>query len=249
MSLMGIYRDEMRPAGKACGVVNVGQVERWGSMIAGGALLALGLNSRRGGLLMSLVGGSLIYRGFTGHCHGYQALGINTADHNDATAVPAQHGFKAERTITVNKPADELYRYWRNLENLPHIMEHLVSVTAKDSKHSHWVATGPLNSKVEWDAEVITEREGEMISWRSLDGSQVSTAGSVRFESAPNGRGTIVRVSMKYDPPAGKVGALVADFLGSGLERQLDESLRRFKQVMETGESATGQNRSVSHPV
>ena len=221
--------------------INVGETERMASLVAGGALALMGLTrGSLSGLGIAAIGGALAYRGITGHCSLYGALGMSTAHpRGAATGVRAQHGYKIERTLLINRPADELYRFWRNLENLPRIMHHLESVTMTSDRASHWKAKGPLGTSVEWDAEIHNEREGEMIAWRSIEGSQIDTAGSVHFEQAPNGRGTIVRVSMKYDPPMGKVGATIASMLGEGLDHQLDSDLRDFKQLMEAGEVAS----------
>src|SRR5207248_82918 len=156
------------------------------------------------------------------------------------TSVPAGSGCKVEKTITINKPASELYGYWRNLENLPRFMRHLESVTA-DGNRSHWVAKAPLGTSVSWDAEIITERPNELIGWRSLPGSTVDTAGSVHFGQAPGGRGTEVHVTLKYDPPAGKVGATVANWLGEAPEQEIAEDLSTFKRMMEAGEIPTTQ--------
>jgi uncharacterized membrane protein len=169
----------------------------------------------------------------------YGALGMDTAHHNAATAVPAQQGYKVEESVTINRPREELYRYWRDVENLPRVMRHLKSVAPLDERRSRWVARGPLDTSVSWEAEIFNERENEMIAWRSLEGSQVETAGSVHFEALPHNRGTRVRVSLKYNPPAGKVGANIAAVLGDGVESQVREDLRRFKSTMEAGEVAT----------
>jgi uncharacterized membrane protein len=115
-------------------------------------------------------------------------------------------------------------------------MDHLESVVEDGEKRSHWTATGPLGRTVEWDAEIINERPNELIAWRSIPGSDLDTAGSVHFESAGRNRGTIVTVSLKYDPPAGRVGAVAASLLGSGFEQSVDQCLSRFKQIMEAGE-------------
>ena len=143
---------------------------------------------------------------------------------------------KVEKTVTINKSAQDLYRFWHNFENLPRFMKHLAAVRNLGNKRSHWVARGPLGKQVAWDAEIITEEPNRLIAWRSLEGSEVATAGSVHFTPAPGGRGTEVRVEMKYDPPAGKVGALIAKLFGEDPARQIQEDLRRFKQLMETGE-------------
>ncbi len=123
-------------------------------------------------------------------------------------------------------------------------MSHVQEVRVTDPTHSHWIVSGPAGTSVEWDAEVYNEKENELIAWRSLEGADVDNAGSVRFESAPDGRGTLVRVSVKYDPPAGVVGATVAKLFGENPEQQIDEDLRRFKQVMEAGEVVTTEGQS-----
>src|SRR4051812_13137846 len=223
--------------------VNVGQTERWASGLAGGALALYGLTRRTwGGVVLALVGGTLIYRGSTGHCHMYDMLGVNTAGNesdNPLVSVPGGKGIKVEKSVTINKSPEELYRFWRNFENLPRFMNHLESVTTLGEGRSHWVAKAPAGRTVEWDAEIYNEKENELIAWRSLEGADVDNAGSVRFELAADGRGTTVRVTLKYDPPAGKIGSLIAKLFGEEPSQQIEEDLQRFKQVMETGEVAT----------
>jgi uncharacterized membrane protein len=227
--------------------VNVGQTERWISGLAGGALALYGLTRRTwGGAVLALVGGTLIHRGSTGHCYMYQATGFNTAEGTDnpLVSVPAGHGIKVEKSITINRSPEELYRFWRNFENLPRFMNHLESVRTTEGNRSHWVAKAPAGSTVEWDAEIYNEKEGELIAWRSLEGADVDNAGSVRFEPATGGRGTTVRVTLKYDPPGGAIGALFAKLFGEEPSQQIEEDLRRFKQVMEAGEAATTEGQS-----
>ena len=223
--------------------VNVGQVERWASAIGGGALALYGLT--RGslpGVALALVGASLVYRGTTGHCYTYQALGINTASgesENPNVSVRGGHGVKVEKSLTINRSPEELFSFWRNFENLPRVMSHLESVQVTGDNRSHWVAKGPAGTSVEWDAEVYNEKENELIAWRSLEGADVDNAGSVHFRPAPAGRGTELRVVLKYDPPAGVVGAALAKLWGEEPAQQIDEDLRRFKSMMETGEVPT----------
>ena len=225
------------------GDVNVNQTERWISGLAGGALAIYGLTRRTwGGAVLALVGGTLIARGSTGHCYMYDALGVNTAGTetgNPLVSVPAGHGVKVEKSVTVNRPPEEVYRFWRDFQNLPRFMNHLESVSDLGGGRSHWVAKAPAGKTVEWDAEVYNEKENELIAWRSLEGADVDNAGSVRFEPAPEGRGTIVRVTLKYDPPAGKLGSLIAKLWGEEPSQQIEDDLRRFKQVMEAGEIPT----------
>jgi uncharacterized membrane protein len=160
-------------------------------------------------------------------------------------AVPAAPGVSGltdiylERSIAVGKPPEECYRFWRSFENLPRFMHSLEAVHQLDERRSHWVAKGPLATRLEWTAEITADRPGEELAWRSLDDSGAANAGSVRFEPAPAGRGTIVRVSLHYSPLGGALGAGLVKLLGHDPQSRVREDLRRFKQVMETGEIPT----------
>jgi uncharacterized membrane protein len=136
----------------------------------------------------------------------------------------------AKKSVTIQKSPEELYRYWRNLENLPQFMNYLESVKVLDDKRSHWVAKAPINTTVEWDAEIIDEKENQLLVWKSIEGAQVDSVGSVAFISA-NGSGTEVKVTMKYSSPAGVMGTAL--LFGENPQQQLDEDLNRFKQVMD----------------
>lgn len=222
----------------ACPPKNVGEVERYGSLFAGGLLLVNGIQrGRLTGLILTGLGAALIHRGWTGHCTLYDQLGMSTRTSGNGLGVPAQHGFKYERSLTINRPAEELFSFWRQLSNLPRIMQHLESVTETGGGRSHWIAQGPMGVRVEWDAEVHNEDPGRMIAWRSLPGGQVDTAGSVHFEE--RSRGTELRVSLKYNPPGGKLGAGIAWLIGDSIEQQIASDLQRFKQMMEAGEIST----------
>jgi uncharacterized membrane protein len=221
---------------------NVATAERIVSVIGGGTLAAVGLaRGGFGGLAMALLGGGLLQRGATGNCMTYSALGINTARPADGKPVRigAGRGVKISQSITVLKSPDELYRFWRDFRNLPRVMRHLQSVEVPSDERSHGKASAPFGKTVEWDAEIYTQRENEVIGWRSLAGSQVDTVGSVQFRKAPGNRGTEVTVTLKYDPPAGKLGAAIASLFGESAEHQVQEDLRRFKQIMEAGEAPT----------
>ena len=227
---------EMEMQGPVSSRMNVGPVERGISVATGIALLAYTLSKRpRLSLPLGLDAGYMIYRGATGHCVFYQMLGINR------TEVNGHEGIRVERAVTVNRPKAELYQMWRDFENLPRFMEHLesVQVDRSDGDRSHWVAKGPLDRRVEWDAEIIEERENELLVWKSLPGSTVESMGRVEFLDAPGGRGTIVHVSMEYNPPAGSLGAAFAKLFGKEPGHQINADLRRFKQIMEAGEVAT----------
>jgi uncharacterized membrane protein len=217
------------------GRVNVGSSERTASLLGGGLLALYGLTrGTTSGLLLAGLGGALAYRGATGHCTMYQALGISSAKHKPSTAIPSGQGVKIEESVTINKSADELFAFWRQLENLPRVMKHLVSVREQDARRSHWVAKG-LTGDVEWGAEIINERPNELIAWKSAQDAEVETAGSVHFQAAPGKRGTEVKVVLSYNPPAGQVGAAIARLAGRDAQSQVREDLRAFKRLMETG--------------
>jgi uncharacterized membrane protein len=139
-------------------------------------------------------------------------------------------------TTTIARPPRELYDFWKDVERLPTFMAHLEEVRPLDERVSRWTASAPFGRQVSWDAEVVQDEPGRRISWRSLDGADVENRGSVRFDPAPGGRGTEVHVEIEYSMPAGRVGELVAKYFGEDPHQQLDDDLRRFKQVIETGE-------------
>jgi uncharacterized membrane protein len=144
-------------------------------------------------------------------------------------------GIFVTQAITVNRSPEEVYRFWHDFENLPRFMSHLKSVHVVNGR-SHWEARGPLGISVEWDAEVVEDRPGELIAWRSVAGADVPNRGSVRFRPAPGDRGTEIVVDLNYDPPAHALGAAVAKLFGENPSQQVAADLRHFKQVMETGE-------------
>jgi uncharacterized membrane protein len=161
---------------------------------------------------------------------------------------------RVAQAVTINRSPEELYKFWRNFQNLPRFMKHLESVevgratrqTASGmreeitgDKYSHWIAKAPAGMTVEWDAEIIEDRPNQMIAWRSLEGADVDHMGSVRFEHAPSTRGTIVRARLQYSPPAGVIGASIARLFGEDPNWQVKDDLRRFKQIMEAGEILT----------
>jgi uncharacterized membrane protein len=202
-------------------------------LAGGGALACYGLSKGSGsGLLLAAIGGSLMYRGLSGNCQLYQALGISTAEHNRQTSIPSGQGIKFEESVVIDCPPQELFQFWRNLENLPRVMRHLKSVENRGQGRSHWIATGPTGD-VEWDAEIIHERQNEMIGWRSLPGGSVDTAGSIHFRPAPGNWGTEVTVVLSYNPPAGRVGASLAWLLRQDPQCQVREDLQTFKRSME----------------
>jgi uncharacterized membrane protein len=147
-----------------------------------------------------------------------------------------ERSIEVTKTMTIGLGADEVYRFWRDLQNLPRFMAHLESVVVQGDRRSRWTAKGPGGKTFSWDAEIIEDRPNELIAWRSMPGAEVPNTGTVRFLPAPGGRGTELRVDLTYDPPAGMFGATVAKLLGKEPGEQIEGDLRRFKQVMETGE-------------
>ena len=221
--------------------INVGEVERWASAIGGTLLVAHGVRKGTfGGLALAMLGGSLVYRGVTGHCQAYCALNIDTSDKHQAAPTDHIHqGTLVKHSLTVNRPASDLYAYWRDVENSPRYMTNIQAVQKIDDKKSHWISSGPFGKTFSWDSEIITDQPDRLIAWKSLPGADVENAGSVHFEPATGGRGTVVTLEVNFEPPAGIVGLTVAKLLGESPSRHTLENLRQFKQLMETGEIAT----------
>jgi uncharacterized membrane protein len=218
--------------------VNVGPQERVLSAISGAAfVLSAALRPSKLSIPLAAGGSYLLFRGITGRCLLYQVMEINRA------GPYGKEGIQVERSLTINRPRPEVYAFWRDFENFPMFMEHLESVHIlgdnQQSTRSHWVAKGPFDVPVEWEAEIFEERHNELISWRSLPGSVVENSGTVIFRDAPGGRGTEVKVVIKYKPPAGSASAAFARLFGKEPGQQIREELRRFKMILETGEVAS----------
>jgi len=224
--------------------INVGSTERVASAVGGGALIAMGL--RQGGLLgglLGVLGGALTIRGVTGHCHMYGAMGVDTSEDSPNPKSSYHVGFLDQKihvtkSVTVNKSPSEVYSFWRQLSNLPQFMSHLESVTVIDNKRSHWVAKAPFGTTVEWDAEITSDVENERLGWKSVEDSEIVNSGVVLFQPTQD-RGTQVKVVLTYEPPAGKLGSLVAKLFGEEPDQQVADDLRRFKSLMETGSVMT----------
>jgi uncharacterized membrane protein len=218
---------------------NVSRAERLASCIGGGVLAAYGLRKRSWtGMGLAALGGALVYRGVTGHCDVYQALGVNTSRRSRGrnVSIPYELGIRVDQSIAIRRPPQEVYRFWRNLENLPKFMRHLESVKEIDNRLSRWAAKAPAGGSVEWKAEIINEVENELIGWRSLEGADVDNAGSVHFKALDGGRATEVKVELQYNPPGGSLGALFARLFGGDPSKRIGEDLQTFKRMMESGE-------------
>ena len=163
-------------------------------------------------------------------------------------AVPGNRGIKVVQAVTVRKPAAELYAFWRDLPNLMQVINHPVSVTAPSADESHWSVSAPAGKRVEWDAVIINDVTDRLIAWRSRDGAEVQNAGSVRFEDAPGDEGTEVTVALEYNPPGGRLGALLAKLTRDSAGSQVYDALRRFKALMEAGEIPTIKGQPVGGP-
>lgn len=226
--------------------INVGSAERIGSALIGAALSAYGLSRRDlPGALLGVIGSLLIYRGASGNCSGYRALGIDTTG-QDGRGVPGDAGIRVEKSVEIQRSALDLYHFWRDLTELPLIMPHVKSVTVSGER-SHWIVQGPAGTEVAWNAEFINDEPGALIAWQSLPGSDVRNAGSVRFEPVGDGRSTRVKVALEYLPVGGRAGAFVAKLLGASPERQLKEDLARFEERIENqsakeSEALVGEN-------
>jgi uncharacterized membrane protein len=189
----------------------------------GGALAVVGLTRRSWpGVALATAGGLMI------------AGGVKQLRHGRRNAI------HVERSFLIDRPVEEVYRFWRNFENLPKFMRHLKSVKMKGAKESTWQARAPIAGSIEWDAEIVDEQENSFIVWRSTESALVPNDGSVLFERASDYHGgTKLTVSMNYDPPAGKLGSVFATMFGEDADQQIREDLRRLKQLLESGEVAT----------
>jgi uncharacterized membrane protein len=231
---------------------NVGDAERWASVVGGAALAVYGIGRRdlRGSLL-AVLGAELVRRGTTGHCLLYDALNVSTASdatargpHRDlpvsrAATVRASRAVKVEHSVTVARPASELYAFWRDPANLPRVIAFVESVDMSSDKTARWRVRGPAGKPIQWEAEIINEVPNELLAWKSIGDADVPNAGSLHFREAPDGRGTEVRIVVEYEPPAGHVGAWIAKLVKENPDAQVREALRRFKQIAEAGDILT----------
>lgn len=214
-------------------------LECWGAATVGTALMAYGISRRSvSGILLAVSAIPLAYRGFTGGWPPFfNGLAANGSD--TRSALSGDRGIHVRESVRIEKPLAEVYRFWRQLENLPRFMTHLESVTELGNGRSHWVAKGPGGVRVEWDADIINEVDNKVIGWQSLEGSDVVTAGSVNFEPVRDRRSTQIQVHLQYAPPAGRLGTAGAMLVGREPSQTIREDLRRLKQLLEAGEVPT----------
>ena len=224
---------------------NIHPIERWASLLGGTALVISGLRTQpsvSGRALRMTAGAALIGRGLSGKCEVYRMLGMRTAP--STATVPYELGVRARAAVTIRQPREKVFEFMKPFENLPRVMRHLKSVDRLGGGRSRWIAGGPAGSSIEWEAEIINEIPNTLIAWKSLPGSDVSQAGSIRFKDAPAQRGTEIRVELQYNPPAGVIGAYVARMFGREPEQEIASDLQRLKQFLECGEVASTENQS-----
>lgn len=240
-SMSTLHHTTMREAVSHPDVVNLHVLER--SLSAAGGMLLTLSGVRRGfreGKFRMLLGAEMLRRGFTGHSFAYQALGIRTVPKSGNTSVPYELGVHVRTSLTIGKPRQEVFAFWRDFSNLPKAMRHLIAVEQRDGT-SHWTVEGPFGKRLQWDARIIDDVQDERIAWRSLPGSQVDSAGTVRFTDAPRGLGTEVHIELQYNPPAGYLGAYGAKLFGRDARASIESDCFRLKQFLETGEVATSE--------
>jgi uncharacterized membrane protein len=213
----------------------IGALERVAALTTATAVVAYGLSRRSlPGVCLAAAATPIAYRGLAGDWprtrNGHSPRAVTRA------ALGGKRGVHVRESVRLEKPIDEVYRFWRHLENLPRFTNYLDEVIDRGNGRSHWVAKGPAGTRVEWDAEIINEEENKLIGWQSLPGGDVVTAGSVNFDTARNGRSTQVSVHFQYAPPAGRAGSLIAMVFGREPSQTVREDLRRLKQLLEAGE-------------
>lgn len=169
---------------------------------------------------------------------------LSSAKHPDVSALggnlsPRHGDVLVGRSITIDRPREALYAYWRDFSHFPRFMHNITQVSVIDAHHSHWVVQAPGGKTLEWDSLITQDEPGRRIAWRSLVGASVRNSGEVEFLDSPDGRGTVVRVTLVYDPPGGGAGRIIAKLFQKEPKVQARQDLRRFKQLMETGEVST----------
>ncbi len=203
----------------------VGNAQRWLAIVSGGLLAAYGIKQKSfAGAALAAAGAYLVYSGATAE--------RTFSDGVDAVTGPLE----VKRTVHINRPAAELYAFWRNPENFPKFMLNIESVTWIGETRTHWVTKPVMGIQYEWDGEVTQNVENERIAWRSVSDSHFENSGSVSFAPATDGRGAEVTLELSYKPPMGRLGVAVATFIGQDQERQIRETLQHFKQLMEAGD-------------
>ncbi|MFP2906671.1 SRPBCC family protein [Pyxidicoccus sp. 3LFB2] len=217
------------------------RVTQVASAVLGGVLLSMGLKSRSlAGMAVALAGGGLIYQGTRGQAAARSGPGVRSLQEGGSPEAGTKRGkVVLERSITIQKPASELYRAWRVAENLSKVMGHFADVTTAGPDLQHWKVRGPLGRSFEWDSHIVEEHPGEFLRWESMPGAELRNEGWVRFRPAPGDWGTVVTLRFRFDPPGGALGDAALKLLGDAPTALANKALKRFKSLVETGEIAT----------
>ncbi len=219
--------------------INVADIEHVAALLTGGILIASGYRRRGvGGTLMKMAGLGMLYRGQKGYAPVYRALGLHLAE--TPTGIGRQNA-TAVAQIRIHRSPSDLYRIWRNFENLAVIMDHLISVHEVDDEVSEWVARAPLGTVIKWKSKVINDIPDGLIAWETLEGSGIDHAGSVHFDAVGEGV-TRVRIKVRYDPPADALGIWLGKQFHVDPQRQIERALFRFKEIMEVGRAIELEN-------
>jgi uncharacterized membrane protein len=230
---------------EAASRINVGDAERWASAIGGSLLMAHGLRRGTfGGLALAMLGGALVYRGYTGHCQAYGALNIDTSGKHRADDEEHVHkGVLVKHTTTINRTPLEIYEFVKDPANHHRYMEHVESVKAEDDGTFAWAIEGPMGSTWRFRSKHINEDPGHLVAWKTLPGGDIESAGAIRLEPSWDGRGTEVTMEINFEPPAGVVGLALGKLFGHDPDAQVRGNLRRLKNILEAGEVPTSEGR------
>ncbi|WP_447962948.1 SRPBCC family protein [Nitrospira sp. Ecomares 2.1] len=225
---------------------NIGALEQILSLGIGSGLIVHGLGQKTGrGILPLLFGSGLVIHGLTSHSRLYEAMGIDEL-HGSHIRHPLNRTVHFRGSITINRSQEDLYSFWRDFKNLPRFMQNIVAVQELDERHSRWQARGPFNKDFHWEAEILEERQNELIKWRTIEiHSNLEHEGVLFLRRAVGNRGTILSLDCRWTPPGGIFGAAMAKLLPDDPARQVSEDLRRFRQLMEAGEISRNQRASV----
>ncbi|HSF10223.1 MAG TPA: SRPBCC family protein [Nitrospirales bacterium] len=224
---------------------NIGALEQILSLGIGCGLIVHGLGQQpRRGILPLLFGSGLVIHGLTSHSRLYEAIGIDEL-HGSHIRHPLNRTVHLRESITINRSQEDLYSFWRDFKNLPRFMQNIVAVQELDERHSRWQARGPFNKNFHWEAEILEERQNELIKWRTIEiHSNLEHEGVLSLRRAAGNRGTILSLDCRWTPPGGVFGATMAKLLPDDPARQVSEDLRRFRQLMEAGEISRNQHTS-----
>ncbi len=228
---------------------NIGQRERWISGVVGGTLTAYGIFRRDWlGSGLAVIGSALFYRGASGHSFLYQTMNISTAEQQPnfapgipktVSSIPGKRGVRVQRSMTVNRSAEDLFNYWYDIEKAPLYMDYIQSVLKTGERTSHWIAQRPMNKTIEWNSELLAVVPNKSISWHVHGKPTTANAGKVSFDATPDGHGTVVTLELDFLQFKGTLGTGLGVVVGHIPEKQVLETLRHFKELMEAGEVPT----------